>query len=729
MAHYNYPRGAVIEIDDAPYKYVGETMPGHMHLIHCKTGMTYFHRGPDGELGLLTHEAYDELLLAGRLVVKEPVRQALARKIAAEADWDTSDCEELDPNARKMFIQCQLLDDLGVPNGVKAITEALTDHWTPELREQFGEHSNVHSIKRWRSDRGVPGHRTMRDMVRMTGRVPRSPYFDDVIEEVKQKAALRYWTGQASYQDAHAEVAAEVEDINEGRSNDYPKPEKPYPVPSYATVWRACNKLKQSATEETRDGKAGVDAGWRGSGRPLKASRALQLAIIDHTPLNGYFVLDLDREMVVGLPHLTVKIDVATEVILSHVITYLPPSVWTVGEILKRASLPKRPPPMLEMRYPILRRICGKAAEVIVDNASEFRSKALEDAAKGSGFAVRHCPIKKPRYRAIGERIFPTLQLKITKLIPGATRPIALARKLGYNPEEHACVTVSELEAIANYAIAEYHIEKHAGLQNRQPALMFEKSVNKHGIDIIHDVAGFQREIMDVRLGVQLSKSGVRLFNLRYTCVREVPALLDDLVAVEPRRQAKGDPTATVKVKFDPQDISVVHVWNRVQKKYVTLRCSDETYANGMPLWFHNQLLESAEAEAQGFNTEQERLAVRARRIKAIRNISPEAKHRERQLVARLYEIPRIRQVTGNVVHLHTDEPEAIEVSQFIAHDLAAPTMLDDEILAPRLPIDQSRKGKKPRDRRDAGQPREHNDRQQLAHRSTRTRRVSGSYE
>ena len=37
------------------------------------------------------------------------------------------------------------------------------------------------------------------------------------------------------------------------------------------------------------------------------------------------------------------------------------------------------------------------------------------------------------RRRAIGERIFPTLQSKITKLIPGATRPIALARKLGYN--------------------------------------------------------------------------------------------------------------------------------------------------------------------------------------------------------------------------------------------------------------------------------------------------------
>ena len=729
MSHYNYPRNTIIEIDEAPYKYMGLPMPGRIHLMHGQTGLPYLAQDANGVMGLLTLEGYDELVLAGRLIVRETERASIARKMAADAEWTAADCDELDPKARKMLLQCEILDDCGVPNGSKAIGIALANHWTPELRERYGEHDNPHTIKRWRSERGFPGDRNLRDMVRMTGRVPRGPHFDDVPEEVKQKGALLHWTHQLSYTDVHVEVSNELDDINNGRSSLYLKPDKPYPIPSYDTVRRACRALVSAATREARDGKAATEADWKGSGRPLTAKRALELAIIDHTPLNGFFVLDLDREMVAGKPYLTVMIDVYSEVILGHVITYLPPSYWTVGEVLKRASLPKRPPPKLVQRYPILTRICGKAAEVIVDNATEFCCPALEDAAKGASFAVRRCPLKKPRYRAKGERIFPTLQEKITKLIPGGSKPIALARKLGHDPEKEACVTTREMEALANAAIAEYHISPHAGLQDRQPALVFEKSVNKHGIDVIHDLAGFQREIMAVESGVQLSNSGVRMFNLRYHCVRGVPSLLDDLVAVEPRRQARSEAVATVKVKYDPQDISVVHVWNRVRKTYTTLRCSDESYADGMPLWFHNQLLESARAETAEFNTEQERIAFRARRIKAIRNISPQAKHRERLAVARLYEIPRLRQITGNLVHLHMDEPEAITLDEFISHDLSATTMLDDEIMAPRLPVDQSRRDKKTRDRRDAGQPHDHNEGQQPARRSTRTRRVSGSYE
>ncbi|PWG01995.1 integrase catalytic domain-containing protein [Sphingosinicella humi] len=729
MAHYNYPRNAIIEIDGAPYKYLGATIPGRVHLMHLHSGEPYRITGPTGQLELLTPEAYDELLLDGRLIVKEPESAILARKIASDAEWDMADCEALDPNARKMLVQCQILDDHGVKNGVKAITIGLTDHWTDELRQKFGEHDNPHTIKRWRSERGAIGNRNGRDMVRMWGKVPRAPYSDDVVEETKQKAALRYYTLQTSYVDAHAEVSDEIQAINEGRSEQYPKPERPYRCPSYDTVRRACIALECADTVEARDGKEGVKADWRGSGKPLTASRALELCIIDHTPLSGYFVVDPEREMIAGQPWLSVMIDVHSDAILAHLISYLPPSVWTVGELLRRASLPKRPPPCFIERYPILRRICGKPAEVIVDNAAEFRSQAFEDAAKAAGFAVRRCPIKKPTYRAIGERVFPTLQLKMTKSIPGAIKPIALARKLGHNPEKEALATTGELEALGNYAVAEYHIETHEGLHGRQPALVFEKSVNKHGIDLIHDLRGFQLECLDVRLGVQISKSGARLFSLRYQCARAVPALLNDLVPVEPRRQRRDEATATVKVKFDPQDISVIYVWNRVTKKYVTLRCADETYADGMPLWFHEQIQQAARAEAEAFNTEEERLAARAKRIKAIRNISPEAKQRERKLVARLYEIPRLRQITGNLVHLHTDEPEAVSLEDFISHDLAATTMLDDEILAPRLPVAEPRKRKrKDRDSRDAGQPHQSAQQSTQTPQRPRTRRVSGSY-
>jgi transposase InsO family protein len=726
LPHYNISAQAIIEIKGAPHKYLGHTIPGRNHLMHAVTGAPYLVPGPDGRLEMPTDDQLDEGLICGDIVIKEPTSLIEARRLAREAEWDSKDCEELTPKCRKMLAQCRLLDDNGIQNGIKAIGKALATLWTEELQSQFGDHDNVHSIKRWRTQRGKVGDRNERDMVNMSGKVPRAPYFQDVPHEVIQKAALRFYTNRGTYKDAWSEACEELRLINQGRSDQYPQPRKPYKIPSYATVYRACCAIECAATIEARDGKQAVQADWRGAGKALRAGRALELGIIDHTPIPGYCVIDPEREMVVGQPWLSTLMDVSARAILAHVISYLPPSVWTVGELIKRANLPKRPPRDRVERYPCLRRICGKSAEIIVDNAPEFMSQALEDAAKSAGFAIRRCPIKRPTYRAFMERFYQTIWTLCLKRLPGAARPIKEARKLGYDPEKAALVTVNELEAVMNAAIALYHIEPHEGLQNRQPLLVFEKSVNKHGIDLVHDIAGFQREIMDMRSGVQLSKSGVRMFSLRYHDPRAVPVLLDDLVPLECKRQRREEATATVKVKFDPSDISLIHVWNRRTRKYVTLRCADETYSEGMPLWFHKHLVKLAREEAAAFNTEEERCTFRTEIIAAIRNISPEAKHQEREIVARLHDIPRIRQITGNLVHLHTEDSEAVSVENFIAHDLAATTALDDEILAPR-PAPRA-KAKPRRDRRDAGQPK-------AATRPTRrqprpnTRRVAGGYE
>lgn len=274
---------------------------------------------------------------------------------------------------------------------------------------------------------------------------------------------------------------------------------------------------------------------------------------------------------------------------------------------------------------------------------------------------------------------------------------------------------------------------------------MFQKSANKHGIDVMGDVRRFRLETMEVRQNVEITKSGARMFGgLRYHCIRGVARLIDNNLRYEPHRQSRVDATIHTKVKFDPENIAVVHAWDRTTNSYVELQCDDETYADGMPLWFHEELLAVARAEAtappdddakprpkrgarraaatisrlcdadedgtegvRGFNTEAERLEARTRRIEAIRAIAPGAKHRERLTVARLYEIPRLRRITGNIVHLDTDYSKAVTVDDFISHDVAAMTALDAEILAPRKEPEPRRRERTARhDRRNAGSPR-----------------------
>ena len=99
------------------------------------------------------------------------------------------------------------------------------------------------------------------------------------------------------------------------------------------------------------------------------------------------------RSASTSLNWLTTLFDVCSRVVLGSVITAFPPSLWTVAEVIRRSNLPKRPPPAMASRYRILRRLCGRTAELVVDNGREFRGHGLENAAAQAGFSVRFAPI------------------------------------------------------------------------------------------------------------------------------------------------------------------------------------------------------------------------------------------------------------------------------------------------------------------------------------------------
>lgn len=746
LPNFNYPAGTIIEIDGRPHHPPVFHFPGRMTLIDCHTGQPFL--VPDGDNGtaLPTQDDYNSLLISGRVEVKFPQKVIASRALAAVAEWDWSDLEKIDPGIRKVLAQVEILDENGVKNGIKAVTNGLTEYWNEDLEKQYGKHDSPHTVKRWRSERGKPGARVPRLMARLTGKVPRQPQDSDVSFQIRMKYALLCNSSQMTVKSAYAAATDELICVNEDRSKIYPKPDKPYLIFSYTTFWRDCAALKGSDTIEARDGKDLMNSKMRGAGRSLTAGRILEKVIIDHTPLDAFVVIDLERDIVAGRPFLTLALDVHSRAILGWVISFRPPSYWTVCEILRRMGLPKRPPPYEAERYPILKYICGKPTELILDNAAEFTSHSLEDAAKCGGFSVRFCPIKAPRYRAPGERVIATIQNLMLENLPGRTKPIKEARREGYDPEDRAVATIDEIEALANMAFVEYHTTPHEGLDGRQPALVFQKSANKHGIDVMADFTRFYIEMMETKHNIRVTNSGVDMFNgLHYQHAINVPRLIDNCLRFEPRRQKYENATIHTKVKFDPENIAKIHVWDKTTRSYVELNCSDDTYADGMPLWFHEELVSIAKREATakpkptaqhrtkksqktdepyikslaeaaddevaptGFNTEAERLNARARRIEAVRAIAPRARHQERLTLARLYETPRLRQITGNIVELSTDFAHAVTTSDFIAHDVASLTAFDLEVLSPRPTPKAARARTGKYDRVNAGKPHHQN--------------------
>ncbi len=724
LPDYTIRAGSIVMIDDEPHKHLGPTLPGRIHLMHMREGTVVLNPPELEEAGLLTQTGWDELLLQGRLRVIDPPSLVTARQIARMTDWDYHDIvgdperkrvagEDLpiDPAAAKMMAQVVKLDENGIKNGVKAIEKGLAEHWPGELEDKFGPHDKPVTIKRWRTERGTPGNRLLVDFVRMWGRVSRAGYADGLVEEIIQKKCLIGRIERSSVVDIEGEISTLVRQINAGDHPDHDKPKEAYPIPGYHKVYRAWVALDTAFMAAAAGGQRAMRADWRGSGRPLIAKRPLQLGIIDHTQLQAVVVIDLDHDILYEEVWLSTMFDVSSRVVLGRVVTAFPPSFWTVAEVIRRANLPKRPPPKLAAQYPILRRLCGRTAEIIVDNGREFRGHGMENAAGQTGFGVRFCPIRRPTYRAVGERYFRTIKSKLSQRIPGKVFPFPKTLKGDYDPKVKACLLIDDLEALLNQAEAEYHTEEHDA-HGMPPALFFQKKTGG-AIDVAHDLGAFFNEIMEVDPKVQVDRAGVTMFGMRYFGQSEVSDLLDDLVPVEPRRQSMrddGSRTAMTKAKFNRMDIGRIKIWNRVRRKYVDLACEFADYANGLPLELHKQVERHAEAAGLAFSTEADRKAARSERIQAIRAIDSTADESLRKELAKLNEIPRLRRIVGNIVETSVGPAYPVTIGDFIEHDVAALTSLDDEIMSPRKPIGEEgrRKSKRvpARDRRNAGQAR-----------------------
>lgn len=688
---YNFPSEALIWIKGVPHRHIPDAGNELMRFAHATSGTIYIHTRLDGSTGLPTIEEFDTMRAAGEVeIVDNPgQREGVLQDEFATAEWDAADCEAIDPGSRRMLAVARWLDDKGVGRSFKAIDRALTRDWDENLQKEFGQAPNAHTVKRWLL-RGEPGHRTPKAMVRKWGRTSTSS-FDPRAQAVLMKAALGYWIGgpNTTFMSAWSECARNIGLLNAGEHPDHDPPAEPFKTPSYDTVRRACLKLEGPETQAARNGKQMAKSEWHGAGRGFYANRPLQVGVIDHSPIPGTFVVDPTRCIVLGRSWLSTMIDVYTGVTLAWVVTFNSPSLGTVAELMRRANRPKRPPTDMADRYPDLARIMGKCSLIVVDNGAEFRGHGLESMAAGAGFSVRFCGVKSPTERAVVERRFGTVFSMLKENLPGANMPIEWTRKADYDPEEDAVVCMEDLEGILNHVFAEIHTRPSEALDGRQPLLMWKRGTETHGIDVWWDADAATKELLDVRNDVQLSKSGIRLFGLRYHDIRSVPELLADLVPFEPRRQRRADATATVKIKFDPADISVIHVWNRKTLRYCTLSCDDETYSSGMPLWLHERIRADAKAEGEAFNTQEERLLARSRCIQAIKAIAPKTAMKERKQFARLLEIPRIRQMTGNLVEMLETDPELVGPGPraFIANDIASLTSLDTEILSRRDPI------------------------------------------
>lgn len=90
-----------------------------------------------------------------------------------------------------------------------------------------------------------------------------------------------------------------------------------------------------------------------------------------------------------------------------------------------------------------------------------------------------------------------------------------------------------------------------------------------------------------------------------------------------------------VKVKFNPSDLSRIHVYDDLEKTYVTLPCEDVEYSYGLSLWAHGQISKFAKAANLKFFSERERHEARRQMHMQLSAISPKLTGKLRKQTAR----------------------------------------------------------------------------------------------
>jgi putative transposase len=670
-------RKSVIELDDGERLLVHrEFAEGLLEIDSLRTGASFKVEDPlDGTLKFPDTVWLEDMLRQGRIrIVSNENGPIVTKRPLAELDHE--DILKKDPYAavKRTLVRrlAQEAIDGADPNLSAEATRIWTDEIIPMIEAIRADRPDLAPMKRpatstirtWLAKRD-PLEATLADMMSKSGRVRRVSSLDASIVEILINGTSWFYASRGRRQiDVRGKVRRDVDELNEKRTAS--GLEK-LPYPGKETIRRYINDALCRDTFAEKYGEAAAKARWDGAGKGLKAVKILALAIIDDTVLDAVSVFDADRNVPIGRPWLCIIMDVHSRCILGWVLSFVPPSVETAAECLRRANRPKTIRPDLAARYPVLAKINGRMDRLLADNGSNYVSPQFQEILVDLGIALQLTAVRSPTQKAMIERLFFTLNTWLLQKLPGHTLDPKLLREFNIDPEKEAVLTLGELELLISEFVNAYHLTIHSGI-DAQPARKWEVSMRAHGRDVIADERMLSILTGVVRRDRRLYRGSIRMLGLTYRDDVRSRELNDDLVGAEPHRNrvSSGAAVATVKYKFNPGDLRQVYVWNYVRLEWVTLPCTDLEYASGLSLWQHQQVRAWAKTRNLEFNSEAERLEVRAQLNDLILELAPDLAARERRAVARMMGTPA---PVDTGVEFAEAEPR---------HDGLAPTILHD---------------------------------------------------
>lgn len=285
----------------------------------------------------------------------------------------------------------------------------------------------------------------------------------------------------------------------------------------------------------------------------------LDIVQVDHTQADILLVSELDGR-VIGRPWLSLALDVASRCVLGFYLGMERPGAATVGLLLTRVALPKASWLArigVEADWPMR----GIPRVLHLDNAAEFKSRALRSGCREYGIDLMYRPVGKPHFGGHIERLNRTLMERVRGL-PGATGSSPKGRK-ARQAEKTASLTLRDFEQWLTIEIGRrYHQSPHRGLSELPPAEKWRELSSSAESRYLPNAPDAELQFLIRFLPVEqrtIQANGLNIFWIRYW---------------HPLFAAWRETRRAVTVRYHPEDLSRVFV-NAGKKTYIEVRYAD----------------------------------------------------------------------------------------------------------------------------------------------------------
>lgn len=590
-----------------------------------------------------------------------------------------------------------------------------------DLIARFGRLPSETTFRKWIQTRGTENDRRPADCASYKSIGARRRKIDTVVLQI-----IKVWVNRFHAKDRQSvhsfwkKASRDVERYIRGDKLEILDFERALEVPKNPDDVKMCSRrIFAKEIERARGGKAlSIAFGMRarkqrygGGGVAQEPVRFLQYVQVDDTPWPMVFVIDAVRGVPVGIPTVTIAIDVFTRVILGWDITFEPPSYASYMRTMLHTALPKRVPKELVCAPEIARALmetCGHVVgHVVVDNAKPLTGRSPQDAGGDVGYGLRWAGDREPTHKGHVESCIGKLQEIIKNELPAATWDIPLMREFNYDPSTQAIVTIERFREIFAIVVARYHTSKHSGLLDRYPIDVWIEQRAQHGLDMVRDVDHLRRAIGQL-VYAEFRGEGAIIEGLRYGSDGSddrYPVTNEDLLfnigmARGVAADTKKRTFHKVKFKYDPNDLSIAWVFDELRGEYVEIPCAMRRYSENLPLWLHRRLKDYASDKRMKFESEHDMLEVHTAYSQAMRRVIPDAFVAERRAAARLADSSQGRAYLGDAIKLLPVDSSPTGMENVIAHDTRVETRGDPNRIAPRS--SNRKNSKRRRDRRDA---------------------------